>query len=538
MGGKLAHNRVVHGMKLMRDSGLPMRFRLFAFFMVFLITVMLGVMIILVASGVFKTGQKECHAFLEHELADLSDSVRRDYGALSVHGVQLASTLSHDLENRLLEFGVTPDSIQDHPELLESLLEGELDVLAAALEKARASGVFLILDATVNPWLEGAENSRAGLFIKNMEPNIVSSSFANLRLLRGPMPVARKSNMRILPQWEMEFDVGKLEDYRRVMDTAQGSGLPLSRLFYWYYGRSIANSNEGAMYCCVPLRDSGGNTFGICGFEVSAMLFKMSYSLNQARYNPLFSLFFPLEEDMLQGKGGLVAGDYLPQDLLAWQLTVLPDHPFSTYKYDSGAAYAGIHQAISLYPMDSAYQEQWLLALMMPERDLAQDISGQNNQLLLFLVVLLVISSGLSYFISRKYIQPVVGALNLIREEKLSQVPKTRIPEIDDLVKFLAEQDEVADSSSADQPSSLPMFNQFLENIETLSKAERAVFDLYLKGYTAREIAQALYLSINTIKTHNKRIYMKLNISSRKELLLYAQMLEEHQQRQSKGGSG
>ena len=126
MGGKLAHNRVVHGMKLMRDSGLPMRFRLFAFFMVFLITVMLGVMIILVASGVFKTGQKECHAFLEHELADLSDSVRRDYGALSVHGVQLASTLSHDLENRLLEFGVTPDSIQDHPELLESLLEGEL----------------------------------------------------------------------------------------------------------------------------------------------------------------------------------------------------------------------------------------------------------------------------------------------------------------------------------------------------------------------------------------------------------------------------
>jgi DNA-binding CsgD family transcriptional regulator len=61
---------------------------------------------------------------------------------------------------------------------------------------------------------------------------------------------------------------------------------------------------------------------------------------------------------------------------------------------------------------------------------------------------------------------------------------------------------------------------------------------LYLKGYTAREIAQALYLSINTIKTHNKRIYMKLNISSRKELLLYAQMLEEHQQRQSKGGSG
>ncbi|WPK66120.1 hypothetical protein EUCA11A_02440 [Eubacterium callanderi] len=34
-------------------------------------------------------------------------------------------------------------------------------------------------------------------------------------------------------------------------------------------------------------------------------------------------------------------------------------------------------------------------------------------------------------------------------------------------------------------------------------------------------------MSINTIKTHNKRIYNKLGVTSRKELMLYIQMMGE-----------
>ena len=51
------------------------------------------------------------------------------------------------------------------------------------------------------------------------------------------------------------------------------------------------------------------------------------------------------------------------------------------------------------------------------------------------------------------------------------------------------------------------------------------LYTSYMEGYTAREIADKLYLSINTIKTHNKRIYMKLNVTSRKELMVYVQMM-------------
>ena len=64
-------------------------------------------------------------------------------------------------------------------------------------------------------------------------------------------------------------------------------------------------------------------------------------------------------------------------------------------------------------------------------------------------------------------------------------------------------------------------------NVKSLSPAERAVFDLYVKGHTAKEITEILCLSINTIKSHNKKIYMKMNVASRKELLTFVNMLRK-----------
>jgi DNA-binding NarL/FixJ family response regulator len=46
-----------------------------------------------------------------------------------------------------------------------------------------------------------------------------------------------------------------------------------------------------------------------------------------------------------------------------------------------------------------------------------------------------------------------------------------------------------------------------------------------MKGLSAPDIADKLHISMNTIKSHNKRIYKKLNVSSRKELLFFARMM-------------
>ncbi len=53
-----------------------------------------------------------------------------------------------------------------------------------------------------------------------------------------------------------------------------------------------------------------------------------------------------------------------------------------------------------------------------------------------------------------------------------------------------------------------------------LSKQEAAVKALIVSGKTNKEIANELFISLNTVKTHITNIYSKLNVSSRQELQL------------------
>jgi len=55
-----------------------------------------------------------------------------------------------------------------------------------------------------------------------------------------------------------------------------------------------------------------------------------------------------------------------------------------------------------------------------------------------------------------------------------------------------------------------------------LSRREREVISLIAKGLTSRQIADQLCLSINTIETHRKRIFKKLNVCRSAQLTHYA----------------
>jgi ATP/maltotriose-dependent transcriptional regulator MalT len=52
----------------------------------------------------------------------------------------------------------------------------------------------------------------------------------------------------------------------------------------------------------------------------------------------------------------------------------------------------------------------------------------------------------------------------------------------------------------------------------TLSKQEITVRDLILQGKTNKEIANELFISLSTVKSHITNIYSKLNIANRQEL--------------------
>jgi len=78
-------------------------------------------------------------------------------------------------------------------------------------------------------------------------------------------------------------------------------------------------------------------------------------------------------------------------------------------------------------------------------------------------------------------------------------------------------------------PGALPpgmeeMFHGFVEKAKTLTSAERRILNYYIDGHDIAEIPDLAFISIHTVKKHNRSIYQKLEIASRDELMLYIEL--------------
>ena len=60
------------------------------------------------------------------------------------------------------------------------------------------------------------------------------------------------------------------------------------------------------------------------------------------------------------------------------------------------------------------------------------------------------------------------------------------------------------------------------DELDRLTARERDVMRLIARGYTYREVAQELYVSVKTVETHMSAVLRKLQLSNRRELARWA----------------
>jgi len=91
------------------------------------------------------------------------------------------------------------------------------------------------------------------------------------------------------------------------------------------------------------------------------------------------------------------------------------------------------------------------------------------------------------------------------------------------LKELVAQKDEALQANTEDRfkPGnvSAEAMAYFTGGLETLTPTEKTIFDAYLDGTPTKQIMSQLNIKENTLKFHNKNIYSKLGVSSRKQLL-------------------
>ena len=511
------------------ENGISLRRRLFLFFAATTIFVVLLFAALLIIFDVGGNGTKAIRDYADGELSHIEKSIETDFGSLSVQGVSFAEKAGKNIDDYLAENDIPQNEFANYPKHLIPILARQMDEALAIMNKNTCTGAFILLDATVNLSADNAEYSKAGIFIKNTHPNSVDTVHSKFNYLRGPAELARKNGIELLGQWKMEYDIENQPFWNDVMKAGrEHTDLPLSRLYYWTDCVKLKDNSEAGMLLCVPIRNDSGVIYGVCGIEVSDMLFKQKYTPNDGVYKQVFTLAAPMEGTQIHSENGLIAGNYfLTGDRMETSLNLnVCKNGICLYENES-MAYGGAHRELKLYSDDSPYQSnKWAVSVMMPKSVIIETQQGIRTILFSIVMLLLAISLIVSGFISRKYLKPVTEALSLIKTKSYTkEVEKNVYIEINDLMDFLVQQEHSVKPQS--QTETMSMFDSFMENLKTLSNAERIVFDKYLEGLKAQQIADELHLSINTIKTHNRRIFAKLNVSTRKELMVYVDMMKE-----------
>ncbi len=533
-------------------KGTTLHRRLLLFFILAFVSLILAFVLLMSVFGLTGKQDKAVQNHLTTELSIISDKIDSDFGRVSLGGIEIAEDIAKRSDNFFAEHNITASQLKSRTDLIEPLLAEQMQTLISTVNNRYCGGTFMMLDSSVT----GQEGAKAGVFLKKTQPAATDSLGVKVHYLRGPATLARDNGIMLLGQWKMEFDTTGQEFFDEVMEIARNNpDLSLSRLYYWSGRVTLKGNSEAGFLLCVPLISSDGYVFGLCGIEISDRMFKSFYTPEGGTYDNIFTVMAPNCDEGLCTSEGMIAGNYYLTGK-HWQKNLMDvgHHDGFIHYTDGFETYGGKQKTLHLYPTNSPYKEQeWSAAVLMPKSILHSAVSGNIRYFIYVILALLVLSVIASVVISRRYIKPVNDALHSIKNTPHDERERTKFLEINDLFEFLAAKDKEHEavvgrlheekneatsryeqaqtyiSNLAD--SRMPEvdkddFEMFLDALNTLTTKERSIFDLYLEGKKAKEILEIANINQNTLKYHNKNIYSKLGVTSRKQLLEFAALMK------------
>lgn len=507
----------------------------------------------------FKTPKDTLAERLDMQAMSFEQQLLSHRNSLITVGAYLSGDAATLIEAYLADAGISFDELSDGARLAD-LQERIIEPLRQYLLQAECSGAFVLLNATAGK--NAAEPTRSGLYL---QVNGYEADRREIILYRGIPSVGKAHGIMPHRKWRLEAQRNVIRGWDDSRSNSDPARMP-AHTYRFTEIFTLPGMSEKAMLLMLPIRGSDGKALGVCGFEVSESCFarlhsqttKLSHFTGLLTYDDdshmdgdSITSFFSCGADdgYYRAPGGVLAVSDFGDGIL--KLTG-DDNTYLGMKRSYNDARTGGSFATFVMTNKSDYDSA------------AMDTIVKN---LLLIALLTALSIAFCVFFSRSYLAPVLKSLEQLKRDE-QRAHRGAPVEIDDLLAFLAEKDRNKQSvidglrlemkeaneelsriqkektriqeeyvraktqitrltSSSAQEVDPEGYAHFAANLCKLTPREREIFDLYLGGRNGKEIRDVLCISENTLKYHNKHIYEMLNVSSRKELLHYAAMLEK-----------
>jgi len=516
-------------------AGLSMRRR----FSLYLLTLATGFLMLLLLLlnlfGVLDLTSSRLEQTIEAELKSSVFAFESDMDKMAAYAISLSEQLSDETGRFLSRQDMDFDDLTNDIDLLNELQLENYSILYTYLQLADCSGAFYFLDTTVNDSLP--DRYYNGIYLKLT--NLYSPNTARKQscVLYGAAAVSVAAGSDLYNAWQFELQENVFPEIDAIFRDPETAHPFMITPVY-----ALADTWEQMRLLCVPIYDDQ-RCIGVCGFELSDRLFQLLYQTDSTILDNLcFALLSPDGESCTVQIAGSRSG-YSVSNLN--RLTVEPDKRFEIFRSEDNTF-------IGKSTTFSAGSSELTAAILLSESIYQSMIRSGRLKLIVFLLIVFILVACSCIITSRKYVEPLLRGIETLKAGEPER-PFSRLPEINDLIVFLAEKDrehekerdqlhrQYLDTQSEYQKLQQQMsrltaqrqrevdpesYTLFKANLKTLTPKEREVFELYLQGKTSREIILLMGFTENALKFHNKNIYSKLGITSRKELLMYAALLE------------
>ncbi|MBO5671365.1 MAG: hypothetical protein J6S41_07425, partial [Clostridia bacterium] len=276
--------------------------RLFSYMMLLVCLLLLFLVTALFLTDQFDNIEENTYDALEMQIKVFEKDITDHFDAVAAAGISLSKTVTELVEDYLSERDIRFSDLTDKADAITALQSMLLKPMLQQLSQENCSGIYVILDATVNSSLDHAASSRAGIYLQT---NGYKSSYNPVVLLRGNAEVGRENDIMPHRKWTLEFDTSILPEYQTL---SQSTDLPIAKSFCFTEMITVPRTETRVMLLCVPMIGTDGTFFGICGFEISESYFA-SYYAQPTKVDHLTYLFLPSAEESIDITSGFSCGD-------------------------------------------------------------------------------------------------------------------------------------------------------------------------------------------------------------------------------------
>lgn len=524
-----------------RGQSISMRRRFVLCLITFLILVVAVLLILFSLFDVTSSANDELEQIFDQQLDYSATQMYKDMDKLAAFAVEFSHQMSLEIEQLDIPF----EGLKNNVSALTDLQQNTYKMVFDNMHTAACSGAFFMLNTTVNDSL--ADTYYNGIYLRYANVGSDITLRNSVCMFRGASAVARQNGIGLFSTWECETKKGTFPQMEAVLNQLESNpakGYLLTKAY------KLPDAWEKVRLLCAPITDKDGRIIGVCGFELSDPFFQSAYQASDAEHKFIISALLEEENGIYTGQFASNHSGYAPN--LKGQLSVAAEDRFSVF-FDVNMTLIGKAKNVEIGTSEHT------VAVMLPEKQYDIFARKIRNKIVLLLLIISLLSLAVSVMISHRYIKPLLNTVERVKAKQFDE--EAHILELTDLFAFLADQDRMNEEeisrlrrektdavSVADELQSRvdeterqnqrlaysrkdeidPYdYENFKNGIKTLTKKEREVFQLYLSGKTAKEIVELLDVRESTLKYHNHNILGKLGVSSRKQMLRFAALMQQ-----------